>query len=107
MAPLVLLPAAARTAAATGDAQELGTRATQAAVYLDITAVSGTSPSLTVTIQDSLDGVRWVNHTAFAAQTVVGTVVLRLDKLGRFVRAVSTQSGTTPSFTYSVQAVVR
>ncbi len=107
MQVLALLPGAARTAAENGAAQELSAGLLQMAVHLNITAASGTSPSLTVTVEDSADGVVWVTHTAFAAKTGVGSDALRLDKLARYVLARCAISGTTPSFTFSVQAVGR
>ncbi len=98
---------AARTASFDTSPQELNDSIQQLAVHLDITAVSGTSPSMTLTVQDSPDGSVWANHTAFAAKTAVGQDVLRLDKLSRYVRAKVAISGTTPSFTFSLQAVGR
>lgn len=78
--------------------------------FLNVTAASGTSPSLTVKLQTSDDGgTTWYDYPsgAFAAATGVTTQVLLLTgKLGDTMRAVSTITGTTPSFTYTVKAVL-
>lgn len=90
---------------------------------LDITAVSGTTPSMTVKLQhlDQVSG-QYVDipGASFAAKTATGTDTLQVYPgivatanrsvplvLGDAVRAVATISGTTPSFTMtlSFQAV--
>lgn len=73
--------------------------------YLNITAASGTDPSMTVTMQDSPDGVTWYNvpSGAFTAATGTGTQRLVLANVGPYVRASVSVSGTTPSFTTSLQ----
>jgi hypothetical protein len=72
--------------------------------YLNVTAVSGTTPSLTIKVQDSADGTTWydVPSAAFTAVTATGQQRLVVNSIGNFVRAVSTVSGTTPSFTASL-----
>lgn len=73
--------------------------------YLNATVVSGTTPSLTVTLMDSPDGVTWyaIPSGAFAAVTATGQQRLVLPAgLGPFVRASYAISGTTPSFTVTV-----
>ena len=70
---------------------------------LHVTAVSGTTPSMTVKVQHSVDDAAWVDLITFTAATaktaeriaVTGTV-------NRYVRATRTISGTTPSFTFAV-----
>ncbi|MGI5288029.1 hypothetical protein ACQEVF_32455 [Nonomuraea polychroma] len=67
-----------------------------------VTAASGTTPSLTVKVQHSVDNSVWVDLITFAAattatserKTVSGTV-------NRYVRETHTITGTTPSFTYA------
>jgi len=72
-------------------------------VFLNVTAVSGTTPSMTVKIQDTGDGTNWVDTgSAFAPVTAAGIFRLVVPDLGLFLRAVSTITGTTPSFTYSL-----
>ncbi|MFI9552646.1 hypothetical protein [Nonomuraea endophytica] len=69
---------------------------------LHVTAVTGTTPSLTVKVQHSADNVSFADLITFTAataatserKTVTGTV-------NRYVREQHTLSGTTPNFTYA------
>ena len=99
---ITLLPSAARTTSGSGDGSSAAAAFREANVLLDITAVSGTSPSLTVTLETSADGTNWFAHTAFAAKTAAAKDALKLANLGSYVRASYTISGTSPSFTFSV-----
>jgi len=78
----------------------------QASFYLIVGTVTGTTPSLTVTLQDSPDGTNWFTlNTAFTA--VVASTSLQVKRetnMGRYVRANCVITGTTPSFTFSVLA---
>jgi hypothetical protein len=100
---VMLHASAARTATGSGPTVAVGTHHT-ARLSLDVTAASGTSPSMTVTIEHSADGTTWVAHPqgAFTAVTASGSQRKVLSGLDRFVRAVWTITGTTPSFTFSV-----
>jgi hypothetical protein len=73
---------------------------------LVISAATGTTPSMTITIQTSFDnGATDAYRTvaAFPAQTAAGTVRQVFAGLDRWVRAnVTTESGTTPSFTFTL-----
>ena len=75
--------------------------------YLNITAISGTTPSLTVTLQDSPDGITWYNIPAgtFTAATTISTQRLTISNVGQYVRTISTVTGTTPSFTVDLQLI--
>ena len=77
--------------------------------HLHVSAVSGTTPSLTVKLQDSGNGVDWVDipSAAFAAVTAAGSQRVVVTNVGSMVRAVSTISGTTPSLTVTLTAVGR
>lgn len=86
------------------------------AVYLDITAASGTTPTLDVKIQCSPDNTTWFDPAstaanrdsfAFAQKTTTGQDVKLIPWVAcRYVREYHTVGGTTPSFTYSVTADV-
>lgn len=78
-------------------------------LQLNVTAASGTTPSLTVTPQDSLDGgVTWNNLTAFTAATGVTRQVLNIAApFGALLRFDYAVSGTTPSFTFQIDGVTR
>ena len=67
-----------------------------------VTAASGTTPSLTVTLEHSGDGTTWVAHSSFAAQTGTGSARKVFSGFDRYVRITWAITGTTPSFTFSV-----
>lgn len=88
-------------------------------VQSDVTAVSGTTPSLTMLIQDSVDNVNWNTIGTFTAQTAVNRQVIQIAISGvaqaagfawpfnyRKIRCSWTISGTNPSITSSVKAVI-
>lgn len=78
-----------------------------AAVLLEVGAVSGTSPTLNVKIQESTDGsTGWTDipGAAFTQVTAAdNSQILRVEGIGtsrkRYLRAVATIAGTSPSFT--------
>jgi len=82
------------------------------AVILDVTAVSGTTPTLDVTIEN-LDPVSTKTDTCltFAQKTGVATEWKYAPdtnkKFGNIIRVKYTIGGTTPSFTFTVTAIVR
>lgn len=100
-----LAASAARTTTGSGSAVTGWARDAGAAVVkLDVTAASGTTPQLTVTVQDSPDGSTWTTRDTFGVKTTTSSETRALpDDLAPFVRAAWTISGTTPSFTFSVQ----
>jgi hypothetical protein len=99
----VIVPSAARTTTGTGSAVTGWARNGHVA-KLDVTAASGTTPQLTVTIQDSPDGSTWTTRDTFGVKTTVSNEVRGVPGgLAPFVRAQWTIAGTTPSFTFSVQ----
>lgn len=73
---------------------------------LDVTAASGTSPTLNVVIEDTLDGTTWNAVGTFAQKTAAGREVINATTpfAGR-LRVRWTIAGTTPSFTFSVVVV--
>lgn len=74
------------------------------AVLADVTAVSGTTPSLTLTVEWSHDGITFVGaDTAdtFTAITTAAGKAKRFETKGEWFRVVWTITGTTPSFTFS------
>jgi len=108
---------AARTTTATS--KDFGSRTFKGGIFfLNITAVSGTTPTMTVKIQykDTLTGTYVdVPGGAFAAKTSAGVDSLTIYPgvistanrsvmlpLGDEFRAVATIGGTTPSFTFSL-----
>lgn len=74
---------------------------------VEVTAVSGTTPSATFSIQWSEDGVNFAPQAAggsFAAITAVGNAILQFASLAPFYRLAWTVTGTTPSFTVNAFA---
>jgi len=82
----------------------------EAVVTLNVTAASGTVPTLDVKIQTSDDGgTTWFDlpGVAFAQVTAATTKALQITNFGDTIRAVSTITGTTPSFTYAIKLVAK
>lgn len=105
--PVTVLSSAARTATHQSDAFDVGTL-DSIFIFIDATAVTGTSPSMTVNVEWSFDGSTWfVGDTAdsFTALTATGKKVKRFDVKGTKFRLNNTVSGTTPSFTFSATVV--
>lgn len=98
--PITPAASAARTTTGNGSGIELGDRRV-ARLKLDVTAASGTSPTLDVTIQTSRDGSTWYTSGTFAQKTGVSNES-KVFAVDRFVRASWTIGGTTPSFTFSI-----
>lgn len=103
----------ARTATGTGSSIDVRTQNGLAAVMLSAAAGTGTTPTLDVTIQDSVDGsTGWTNITG-AAFTQVTTadsaqkIGVNLDACRGFIRASWTIGGTTPSFNFAVAVLGR
>ena len=75
------------------------------AVTLNVTAVSGTTPSATFEIQWSHDGVNWAvadgTPDTFAAVTAAKNLCKQVTVKGALARLAWTVTGTTPSFTAS------
>jgi hypothetical protein len=95
-----------RTATGSSNAIDVGERSS-ACLELNVTAASGTSPTMTVAIETSKDGSgtglgAWRSVASFAAATGVTSERKSFAGLDRYVRATATIGGTTPSFTYSV-----
>ena len=76
--------------------------------YLDITAASGTTPTLNVIVQDSPDGTIWDTLLTHTQQTGAAINTQRTNgAIGRYIRVSYTVGGTTPSFTFTVSALMR
>jgi hypothetical protein len=78
-----------------------------AVAYLNVSAHSGTTPTLDVKFQDSPSGVAgsWVDvpSGAFTQVTTSNTSQrLVLTSVGPYLQAVQTLGGTTPSYTYDL-----
>jgi phage gp36-like protein len=99
---------AARTATGTGTAIDLGVHTT-ALLTLMVTAVSGTSPTLAVTIETAptSTGPAWTSLGSFTTVSAVAVAEKRFPGAQRYLRARWTIAGTSPSFTFSVAGTSR
>lgn len=89
-----------------------------AMVVLEVGAVSGTTPTLDVKIQDSADNSAFADVTGLTFTQVTtsnNSQTLRIEGLNssytgtarrRYLRAVGTIAGTTPSFAFGVEILV-
>ncbi len=103
-------PTAARTATGQTSGIDLQTYDGDVVFLLDSAAGSGTSPTLDVTIEDSADNSSFAAISGAAFTQVTGTasaqkLVVNKDNARRYVRVKYTIGGTSPSFTFSVNAV--
>src|SRR3982751_3150389 len=96
-----LVPPAVRTAGGSGPAVQVWEAHTLRAT-LAVTAVGGTTPTLTVTLETSQDGTTWRSLGAFPVVTGVGTTRFSVSGLDNLVRASWAVAGTPPSFTFAV-----
>lgn len=99
-----LIGSGARTSNGNGGPVDVSP-ATTLRCQLNVTAASGTTPTLTVTVQDTIDGTNYNAVASFAQVTTTGISVLNIT--GPFtdkVRVAYVIGGTTPSFTFAVIA---
>lgn len=82
----------------TGDADSLE-------ATLSVSAASGTTPTLDVTLETSIDdGATWDTVAAFAQKAAAGSDGHVFGPLGDKCRWKWTIAGTTPSFTFAIDA---
>jgi len=98
------VPSAARTTSGNSGALRLDPSADNVNVAVFVTAVGGT-PNLVLSVEWSNDGITFAAADVADAMTAITTAVNRVKSFpikGLFVRLVWTITGTTPSFTFSV-----
>jgi hypothetical protein len=70
---------------------------------LNVTAASGTTPTLDVVIEDSIDGTNWNVVGTFAQKVTTGREAINVTvPFANNLRVRWTIAGTTPSFTFAV-----
>ena len=92
----------AKTTSGTSTATDV--EGTSVSVLLDVTAASGTTPSLTVSLEWSHDGSTWFTGDpadSMTAVTAAGKRVKSFTTKAPYVRAAWAITGTTPSFTFA------
>lgn len=101
----VLVASAARTTSSDSGIWDGFSDSSTLRALLNVTAASGTTPNLTVFIEDTLDGTNWFVIGTFAAKTAAGTEMLSITTpFCNRIRVRWVITGTTPSFTFSVTA---
>lgn len=115
---VTLLASAARTASGDSGVIEGFGDVSAMRAQLAVTAASGTTPTLVVVIEDTLDGTNWNTIATFAQKTAAGAEVVNAYSekaesatfaplFARRWRVRWTIGGTTPSFTFSVVAALK
>lgn len=107
--PVVVVASAARTASGSSGVVEPSGDGETVCFQVGVTAVSGTGPSLALSVEWSNDGTNWaVPETAdsFAAITAAVQRVKSFERKALFYRVVWAITGTTPSFTFSITEFV-
>jgi hypothetical protein len=96
-------------ASATANSGAIAAQGGAAYVFLgvQITAITGTSPTLVVKLQESSDNSAWsdVAGATTASLTAIGSAVVFGATVKGYVRAVATIGGTTPAVTAVVAAL--
>lgn len=103
----VVAASAARTASGNSGAFTLTEGNQNLSVLVDVTVVSGTTPSMTISVEWSDDsGTTFAQADpadAMTALTTTGTKAKIFQVKAPWFRVVWTITGTTPSFTFSVR----
>lgn len=97
-----VVASAARTTSGNGSSIETGDRIEVRGLVLDVTAASGTSPTLNVNVQTSDDNTTWRTLASFGQKTGVSNEHISVGGLDRYLRFSWVIAGTTPSFTFTV-----
>ena len=105
----------ARTASGTGGVYTTLGRGTKTVMEVNVTAVSGTSPTLDIYVQTSHNGETFMDASflntstplKFPQITAVGSYSLQFEYYGLYLRLRWDIGGTTPSFTFSTSIILR
>jgi hypothetical protein len=103
---LSLVPSQQRNANGEQRFSGMGVPSVTLPFVLDVSAASGTSPTLNVVVEESVDGGNsWTNKASFAQKTGAGSETISVSPPHRdYMRVRWTISGTgSPSFTFSVR----
>ena len=106
--PWTIHPSTARTVTGNGATFGVADMGQQVSLLVNVTAVSGTAPTLLMGVQWSHDGgVNWADSDVaetFVSITAVKVTVKQIFIKGPHVRLTWVIAGTTPSFTFAVTA---
>lgn len=101
------LSSGTRTVTGNGSAVRVPLASQNLAVVVNVTSASGTTPSLTPSVEWAHDGVTFAAADppdVFTALTTTGARVKTFAVRGEFFRIAYTITGTTPSFTFAATA---
>lgn len=100
---------AAQTVTATQNSSVFSTEGNTLICHLTVASIGGTTPTLDVKIQDTADGVNWVDvpSASFTQITANTTARLVVSNVGLMARAVLTVGGTTPTMAVTLTIVGR
>lgn len=109
---LKLLAPSRHTASANGTGIDLKDYEGHALVILEMSAGGGTTPTLDVKLQDSPDNSAWTDITgkAFTQSTTAESrqvMAVDLNGANRYIRAVKTITGTSPTYDGAVVLCAR
>ena len=103
-----IVPSAARTASGSSSTFYTYGPITGIVFQVNVTAVSGTTPTLAVKVEDSVDGTNWNQVQTTSSITATGITLVRVDlrttPVTERLRFTWTIGGTTPSFTFAVDS---
>lgn len=74
-------------------------------VQITVKAVSGTSPTVNITVRESADDSTYVDNTEFPQITAVGVYFRKITTRHEYTRLYYDVGGTTPSFTVTAGIV--
>lgn len=103
---VTFLPSAARTESGNSGEFNLYDH-DEALVFLDVTAASGTDPTLDVKVQTKDPNGKWYDLVSFTQKTDVGQEAKAVTVYGETLRIAYTIGGTEPSFTFAVTAIAK
>lgn len=94
-----------KTATYTGTGLDLktGTQRRGFKVRLRVPTVSGTSPTLDITVQHSTDNTTYTDLVTFAQVTAAAELFRTVETVQRYIRAKGVISGTLPSFILTME----
>lgn len=98
------------TATGAGSAVDLANGVNSTNAILEVGAVSGTTPTLDVKLQESDDNSTWSDIAGGAFTQVTAATqrqVIRVLRSKRYCRGYATVGGTTPSFTLSLEILAQ
>jgi hypothetical protein len=83
-------------------------RFNQAVILLNVTAVTGDTPTLDLLVEHSVDNTTWLTSATFAQKTGTGTELVTVaTPFGSRMRYSYTITGTNPDFTFTVTNLLK